>query len=113
MIDRSILQELRELQEVGEPDIVAELVDLFLESAPESIQMIRESLEKGDADLLARAAHSLKSSSAALGAFGLSLISRDMEMKGRSGNISGAPDMFNRLRSEFQQVEDALKAEIE
>ena len=113
VIDRSILQELRELQGEGDPDIVSELVELFLESAPESIEMIRESLSKGDPDLLAKAAHNLKSSSAALGAFGLSQISREMEMRGRSGDLSDASDMLNRLKAEYRQVEDALKAEIE
>ncbi|VVB69233.1 Hpt domain protein [uncultured archaeon] len=110
-IDRSVLASLRELQEEGEPDIIAEVSGLFIKHAPEKISAIMQAAEKGDAKGLQMAAHSLKSSSAYVGAMHLSAMSKDLELMGRSGAMVGAKDKAEMLKEEYMRVQAALEAE--
>ena len=74
VIDRSVLASLRELQDEGDPDIIAEVGGLFIKHSPEKVNAIMQSVENGDAKGLHMAAHSLKSSSAYVGAMRLSAL---------------------------------------
>jgi len=111
-IDQSVLASLRELQEDGEPDIVAEVGGLFIKHSPEKISAIEQSVETGDAKGLQMAAHSLKSSSAYVGALYLSSLSKELEMMGRSQTLQGAKVKADLLKSEYLRVLAALEAEI-
>ncbi|MDQ3636375.1 MAG: PAS domain S-box protein, partial [Actinomycetota bacterium] len=48
-LDRSVLAGLRGLREEGEPDILGELIGLFLTDAPPRLVALREAAEAGDA----------------------------------------------------------------
>ena len=111
-LDQSVLASLRELQDEGGPDIVAEVGGLFLKHSPDKVKAILEALETGDAKGIYLAAHSLKSSSAYIGAMRLSALARDLEMMGRSGALEGARDAADRLQEEFNLAAKALQAEI-
>ncbi|WP_348303931.1 Hpt domain-containing protein [Methanothrix sp.] len=112
-LDRSVLASLRELQDDGDPDIVAEVGGLFLEHSPQKIAAILQAVENGDAKGLQTAAHSLKSSSAYVGAMRLSELSRELEMMGRSQVMDGAEEKAERLNREYKQVMMELDAEIQ
>jgi len=111
-IDRSVLASLRELQEEGEPDIIAEVSGLFIKHAPEKISAIVQATERGDARGLQMAAHSLKSSSAYVGAMRLSALSKELEQMGRSGVMEGMKDKAEMLKEEYMRVLVALEVEI-
>ena len=111
-IDRTILASLRELQDVGDPDIIAEVGGLFVEHSPEKIRAILHAVENKDAKGLQVAAHSLKSSSAYVGAMRLSDMSKELEMMGRSNVMDGAKEKAERLSAEYTRVRTALDAEI-
>jgi len=112
-LDRSVLASLRELQDDGDPDIVAEVGGLFLEHSPQKIAAILQAVENGDAKGLQTAAHSLKSSSAYVGAMRLSELSRELEMMGRSQVMDGAEEKAEKLNREYKQVMMELDAEIQ
>jgi HPt (histidine-containing phosphotransfer) domain-containing protein len=112
VIDRSVLASLRELQEEGDPDIVAEVGGLFIKHSPEKIDAIMLSVENGDAKGLHMAAHSLKSSSAYVGAMHLSALAKELEQMGRSNSLEGARELAQKLKTEFMQVMTVLEAEI-
>ena len=111
-IDRTILASLRELQDVGDPDIIAEVGGLFVEHSPEKIKAILQAVENNDAKGLQVAAHSLKSSSAYVGAMRLSDMSKELEMMGRSNVMDGAKEKAERLSAEYKRVRTALDVEI-
>ena len=54
--------------------------------------------------ILRRTAHSLKSSSAIIGARGLSEIARQLEDAGRAGEIARAPELLRSLRAELART---------
>lgn len=111
-LDRSILDKLRELQDDGDPDIIAEVGGLFLEHSPQKVESIMQAVESRDANGLKTAAHSLKSSSAIVGAMRLSEMSRELEMMGQSQALDGAEEKAERLKIEFMRVMMELEAEI-
>lgn len=111
-LDRSVLESLRELQDDGDPDIVAEVGGLFLEHSPQKVAAILQAVESKDPNGLRTAAHSLKSSSAYVGAMRLSEISRELEMMGRSQVLDGAEEKAERLKREYNLVMMELDAEI-
>jgi HPt (histidine-containing phosphotransfer) domain-containing protein len=111
-IDRTVLSSLRELQDVGDPDIIAEVGGLFVEHSPEKVKAILQAVEVKDAKGLQVAAHSLKSSSAYVGAMRLSEMSKELEMMGRANVMDGAKEKAQRLSAEYERVRTALDAEI-
>jgi HPt (histidine-containing phosphotransfer) domain-containing protein len=112
VIDRSALASLRELQDEGDPDIIAEVGGLFIEHSPEKVNAIMQSVERGDAKGLLVAAHSLKSSSAYIGAMRLSALAKELELMGRSNSLEGAKEKAQKLKEEFDQAVAAIDEEI-
>jgi HPt (histidine-containing phosphotransfer) domain-containing protein len=112
VIDRSVLASLRELQDEGDPDIIAEVGGLFLKHSPDKVNAILQSVESNDAKGLQLAAHSLKSSSAYIGAMRLSAMAKELEMMGRSSSLQGAVELAQELKAEFSLVMTALEKEI-
>ena len=113
VLDQSVLASLRELQDEGDPDIVAEVGGLFLKHSQDKVKAILEAAENGDAKGLQMAAHSLKSSSAYVGAMRLSALARELEMMGRSAALEGARERAQELQVEFDLAVKALLMEIE
>ena len=113
VLDQSVLASLRELQEAGDPDIVAEVGGLFIKHSPEKVDAIMQSVEKDDAKGLQLAAHSMKSSSAYIGAMRLSTLAKELEMMGRSNSLNGAKEKAKMLKEEFSLVMEAIRAEIQ
>ena len=113
VLDQSVLASLRELQEAGDPDIVAEVGGLFIKHSPEKVDAIMQSVEKDDAKGLQLAAHSMKSSSAYIGAMRLSTLAKELEMMGRSNSLNGAKEKAQMLKDEFSLVMEAIRAEIQ
>jgi HPt (histidine-containing phosphotransfer) domain-containing protein len=108
-LDLAVLASLRELQETGEPDIVSEIGGLFLEHAPKKLSAICDAAEREDARALQMAAHSLKSSSAYVGAMKLSALCKELEEMGRSGSTERAAEKARDLMAEFLRAKAALK----
>jgi HPt (histidine-containing phosphotransfer) domain-containing protein len=102
LLDESVLAELREMPPSDGVSMVRELVDLFLEDAPQRIAMIRESA--ADPVKLAFHAHALKSMSLNLGARRLVELSRKLEEMARSGSVAEAPNYMRDLESAFTQT---------
>jgi CheY-like chemotaxis protein len=111
-IDHSVLQGLRELQEEGEPDILKELIELFLEDVPLHFKALREAGERDDAQSVERTAHTLKGSCGNLGAVRMVAICAELEEIGRSGDLAPAPALTFRLGAEFGRVRAVLEKEL-
>lgn len=63
-----MLESLRELQQEGEPDILDELIALFLEDTLQQLAALREAVENEDTQSVERIAHTLKGSCGNMGA---------------------------------------------
>ncbi len=111
-LDPSALDMLRELQEPGESDILQELIAIFMDDAPRHCVSMRTAYDRGDADGMARAAHSLKSSSGNMGAMRLSELCGEIEELGFSDRAAEAGHLVEELVKEMALVAELLKTEI-
>lgn len=92
-------------------EFVDELVDIYFDDAVAQLETMRQAAENGDAEALVRPAHSLKSSSANIGASRLSEACQSLEADGRTGVV---PDFAGRVAdcdATFAAVRSALLAE--
>jgi len=76
------------------------------------MRQLDSALEHSDPTALERAAHALKSSSANLGALGLSALFRDIEAAGREKDLDRAVSLVQRSSQEFARVQEALRTEM-
>jgi CheY-like chemotaxis protein/HPt (histidine-containing phosphotransfer) domain-containing protein len=104
-IDSAVLEDFRAV--MGEAAL--ELIGLFLGDASKLLASLREAVARGEAEELQRAAHTLKSSSASLGAMVLSTLCRELEAMGRAGTLEGAAEKVSQVEAEYQRVKAVLE----
>ena len=109
VIDTTVLDDIRDLMEDDFPD----LVRCFLEDSADLIDQLDQGIARGDADSVHRAAHTLKSSSAALGALALSDRAKHLEALGRSGVLNGAAAEATAARVQFARAKETLEKCLE
>ncbi|MBU1139833.1 MAG: response regulator [Proteobacteria bacterium] len=108
-IDESVLNSFRQLQQPGKSDIRTELVSVYLRSSPGIMQSLQQAAEKNDSEKLWQAAHTLKSSSASLGARRLSSLCHELEIMGRETRVDDPLQRVLEIESEFKTVADELE----
>ncbi|HEX2709321.1 MAG TPA: response regulator, partial [Candidatus Deferrimicrobium sp.] len=108
-IDKTVLDGIRELEGAGNHGFFERIINLYLSGASGLVGGILSAAEKGDMESLLRAAHTLKSSSANVGATGLSDLCRKIEGKARAGEPVAAGDpLLPKFEGEFRLVREAL-----
>ena len=87
-----------------------ELVETYLADTPAQLDAMTTAVEADDADALVRPAHTLKSSSATVGAMRLSSVARELEMAGRTGALeASARDRLDSARAEWKATAGRLR----
>jgi signal transduction histidine kinase/CheY-like chemotaxis protein len=97
----------------GEFEFLNELIDSFLEDAPQLLAELETYITEGDASGVRRIAHSLKSNGADFGAGRFSDLCKELEMIGKSGELDGAAELGSQIVAEYQQVKLALEAVLQ
>src|SRR5438270_12610179 len=110
-VDLAVLKGFEDMQDEGEPDLVVELINLYLEDAPRKVASMLEAVAGADDVSLRRAAHSLKGSSASLGAFGVAALCEELEQVSKADSFRSAVALLNRLELESARVRCAFAAE--
>ena len=94
-----------ELRHTAGADFVVELVETFLEEAPQMLAELRQTLAAEQADAFRRAAHSLKSNSHTFGATALGAQARELEL----GGMPAGAAALDALDAEYARAAAALK----
>ncbi len=105
------LNVLRELREIMGSEFIS-LVQVFLEDAPHALERIRKFAAEQNLAAIAAPAHTLKSTSANLGALVLSAQAKAMELDSRQNTLRAASARAAALSAEFERVAAALRREI-
>ncbi len=88
---------LRELQEIMEEDYLS-LLRTYLRNAPQLLDEARQALARSDTASMVIPVHSLKSSSANVGAMQVSGLAREAEQHARAGDAAARRACFRRWR---------------
>jgi HPt (histidine-containing phosphotransfer) domain-containing protein len=110
-LEVATLASLRALEQDGAPDLLSRVMDTYLQSADRLARAVREAVAAGDPAAMARATHTLKSSSAQVGARKLSLLCKELEARGRAGSMEGAQELLAEICQELEAVQEALAVE--
>jgi two-component system, sensor histidine kinase and response regulator len=108
VLDRSYLESLRRLEAATGKKIVAEVVAHYLAESPRRLARMREALASGDAVELRFVAHSLKGSSAQIGAVTVAEKCQEIEHRAVVGSLEGAGVLLNDVDRELGRVATAL-----
>jgi signal transduction histidine kinase/DNA-binding response OmpR family regulator len=115
-LDQTAIEAVRQLDPDGKDRLLARLIALYRDDSSQLLADIDNGLKSGDADAVARAAHTLKSSSANLGATNVAAIARQIETQARTGNLADLSGSVTKLRaqrtvalSELEALDSAAK----
>jgi HPt (histidine-containing phosphotransfer) domain-containing protein len=105
------IEELRQqLREADTEDALDAIVDTFLESVPERVEVLCGLLASGSLPDVSRAAHALKSSVAAIGARRLALTLAGIESGANSGDLRDRSLLASQVHAAATAVLDDLRA---
>jgi HPt (histidine-containing phosphotransfer) domain-containing protein len=94
----------------GDRDLLVELAGILRSEAPRMLAGIRAGLQTGDARSVEVAAHTLRGSVGSFGAVAAVQAASLLELAARSGDLSGAPGLYDSLEHAVQQLLDGLGA---
>jgi len=108
VIDAAIFNTLRE--SIGDGAMLQRLIDTYLRDAPRQIAAARDAHAAGDGKVLARAFHTLKSTSGTLGALHMQRLAKEAENLAATGEPQQAAALLPRLEQALGQTAGHLSA---
>lgn len=109
VLDQDLLDELSAI--AGKETV--RILELFLEDAPQSVERMQAAIAAKNAHELREAAHTLKSSSANVGAKSLSAVAKLVEIVARNGDTSSAQTSVRLAVAEYDRVKQAIRQQIQ
>ena len=106
IIDRTTFNDLKD--QLG-ADFVIELIDTYNLETGQVIEQLHRPLAEQDAPAFGRLAHSIKSSSASLGALVFSQQARELELLGKANDLAGVGPKLEQLETAFLRVKSCLE----
>ena len=106
VIDQDTFAQLKELMGA---DFITELIDTYIGETSGLVDQLQQALTGQDAAAFGRLAHSIKSSSASLGALVFSQQARELEMMGKANDLSGAQAKLEKMGIDFTAVKVRLE----
>lgn len=103
-LDPAVVASLRQLTPPGEPDVLTEILTVFLTDVPRRIDQLKAAWRDGKAADVQRAAHSLKGSSGNIGADALYDVCRQIDERAKTGELRIEP-LISALDREYGRVE--------
>jgi signal transduction histidine kinase/DNA-binding response OmpR family regulator len=106
--------EIEQIQEVADGDVEFErdLIETFLSDSEEQIRRLEGALREQDAEEVRGRAHTIKGSSANVGAKVMQELAYQMERIGAGKELAQAPDVYSELKGAFEQAREFLQAHL-
>jgi HPt (histidine-containing phosphotransfer) domain-containing protein len=103
-IDRGVIENLRQLNQEGQPDLVREVLTVFLHDSPRRVSAIANAAEQRNGPELQRSAHALKGAAGTIGAFQLQDCCRELETAGRNNTFDETTVLLEEMRNQLERV---------
>jgi PAS domain S-box-containing protein len=107
-VDWSVLEAYAEGMGDESNSLITELIDIYLENTPKLLASLRQSMAENDFKVFNRTAHTLKSSSASLGAMRLASQSKELEQQSLEGDLASLKNKIEIAALEFDAVKTVL-----
>jgi signal transduction histidine kinase/DNA-binding response OmpR family regulator/HAMP domain-containing protein len=110
VLDRAVLQRLHADLGDDNPALVGELIELYLADSPKLLAKLQAAVTGDVADAVFVLAHTLKSTSANLGAGPLAAVCGELEAAARSGRLTDGAEQLRQIEVGYPPVAAALLA---
>ena len=110
VLDEASLQRLHELDPLGENRVVERVLRAFEASLTRLLPQSALALQQGDQEALRHVVHTLKSSSASVGALALSALCAQVEQHLRTAQPGDVGSLLDAMLGEMQRVSGAVQA---
>jgi HPt (histidine-containing phosphotransfer) domain-containing protein len=108
-IDPDAIANLRDLNPGDGGEFLREIIGIYIEDTPKRLADLRTCLASGDVPTFTRAAHTVKGSSANVGALALKAIAERLELVSRKDGLSAVGTLIEDCEAEFGRVAAELK----
>jgi len=108
-LDWTVLENLRKLEVATRKTILPQLLASFTAATPRRLTALHEAIAAGDTDALYREAHTLKGSSANMGAWRMAQLCGDLETLSQTNDLSQAASILTSIEAEYERVRVALE----
>ncbi len=108
-LERAVFEQFLLLMGEDNPELQEEVIQLFLSSIDTGLATMQQALTQHHTEMLWTTAHSLKSSSAQLGANQLAEIFIEIEQVGKMGNLDAAHEYVRQAEANYLQVRHVLE----
>ncbi|HNC42092.1 MAG TPA: response regulator, partial [Nitrosomonas sp.] len=112
LLNPVLLDQIRSLDTSNGHELVNKILCAFLESAEKYIELLDRAFNDKDIETIRKTAHTLKSSSANIGAEELSTIFKQIEAYSKNGELALAESLYSGMLAIYQQVIIEVKAII-
>lgn len=112
IFDAGILDQIRQLQMVDEPDLVSEVIRTYFQDTDNLMVHLNTALLENDLKTVKRSAHTLKSSSANVGAIMLSVRAKKLEEGCDSNSLESNFDIIEKLHDDYVRTKNILEKEL-
>jgi CheY-like chemotaxis protein/HPt (histidine-containing phosphotransfer) domain-containing protein len=112
VLDWRVLGQLRGHDGHDDSSLLQRVIGIYIQDSPNEIARLAKAVADGDSAQIAMSAHSLKSSSANIGATMLSQQCGELEAAGRNGKLETSHALYTRIAAEHGQVQKALNSEL-
>jgi len=112
VIDHRVLESIRDLQTDDTEDLLTKLINLFLNEVPDKLKKLHQALENRDTAVVRALSHSLKSSSAYMGALTLSALLKELEENAQKDSLENVSELLICIEDEFQKIIVPLSAQM-
>lgn len=93
----------------GNEEFLSELLSLFAQDTPLQLKELKQAIDDNDATRVTLHAHTIKGSSANIGAKALSNAALDIEMAGKNRDLNNARLLIGKLEYELDRLKTALQ----
>jgi len=108
IIEPEAIENLRSLNPDDNDEFLREIATIFLEGTPERIAELEDCLPAQDIERFTRAAHSIKGSSANLGALALRAAAEKLEQHALTNGMRDVGGMIDEIKTTFDQAKHEL-----
>jgi HPt (histidine-containing phosphotransfer) domain-containing protein len=109
VLDHAVMETLRQLTPPGEPDVLTEVLQMFLQEFPPRMERLRNAWAAGNIEEMYRAAHSLKGSAGNIGAQRLLGVCTRLDEIGRAGHLEHSAPLVDALAIEYGKVAGEIR----
>jgi HPt (histidine-containing phosphotransfer) domain-containing protein len=110
LINQEAIQRLMDIGRQTDPGFLQQVLDMFMNQAPLSMEEIRQQFEKGDFTGMWKAAHKLKGTCLNIGAARLAEVCKEIERKGRNLEIGGLLGLTMQLENDYKSTLKELRS---